>query len=157
MEQLASQYIDALTQEQVDGDRKYFLPLGELEIDALCRLYNIRLQVIKTEALDHILEGQARHAPPIAEVDQLALDHKVLPVLNKIKEDVTPWESAREAIDTVLLFVTNILDNPGEEKYKTLKKSNTALQRRVLAKKGGEALLHNLGFVEQAKKILKRQ
>ena len=157
MEQLASQYIDALTQEQVDGDRKYFLPLGELEIDALCRLYNIRLQVIKTEALDHIIEGQARHAPPIAQADQLALDEKVLPVLNKIKEDVTPWESAREAIDTVLLFVTNILDNPGEEKYKTLKKSNTALQRRVLAKKGGEALLHNLGFVEQAKKILKRQ
>jgi hypothetical protein len=156
MEQLASQYIDALTHEQVDGDRKYFLPLGELEIDALCRLYNIRLQVIKTEALDHIIEGQARHAPPIAQADQLALDEKVLPVLNKIKDDVTPWESAREAIDTVLLFVTNILDNPGEEKYKMLKKSNAALQRRVLAKKGVEALLHNLGFVEQAQ-VLKSQ
>lgn len=106
-------------------------------------------QVIKTEAIDHITEGQARHAPPLEHVDKVAIEEKVLPVLRKIKEQVTPWESARECIDTVLLYVSNILDNPGEDKFKSLKKGNAALQRRVLSKQGGEQLLLNLGFAEE--------
>lgn len=106
-------------------------------------------QVIKTEAVDNIIEGQARHAPPLEHVDQMAIDEKVTPVLEKLKAEVTPWEAARECIDTVLLYVSNILDNPAEDKFKVLKKGNGALQRRVLSKPGGEQLLLNLGFVEE--------
>ena len=81
-------------------------------------------------------------------LDLCTFEDKVLPVLNKIKEEVTPWEAAREAIDTVLLYVNNILDNPQEDKFKVLKKANAALQRRVLAKTHGEELMRNLGFAE---------
>jgi hypothetical protein len=37
MEQLVEEYMSSLTQLHKDGDRVYYLPLGELEIDALCR------------------------------------------------------------------------------------------------------------------------
>jgi len=149
MAQLVDDYINALTQQQIDGERRYYLPLGELEIDALCRLYQMRLQVIKTEALDHIIEGQAAHAAPVSAVDRIALEDNIVPLLKKIKEEVTPWELAREAIDTVLLYVGNILDNPHEDKFKVLKQSNSALQRRVLSKTGGRELLTKLGFESQ--------
>lgn len=128
------------------GCRRYYLPLGELEIDALCRLYQMRLHVIKTEALDLIVEAQAAHAGAENAADLMALETKVLPLLNKVKEQVTPWEEAREVLDTVLLYVGNILDNPEEDKFKVLKQGNSALQRRVLSKTGGRELLMNLGF-----------
>ena len=63
-----------------------------------------------------------------------------MPALTAIKAEVTPWEAAREvlsllallvqkytiltqlhvlkAIDTVLLYVANILDNPQDDKFK---------------------------------------
>ena len=56
-------------------------------------------------------------------------------MLKTMKEAVATWDEAREAIDTVLIYVSNILDQPGEDKFKTLKKNNPALQRRVLSKK----------------------
>ena len=48
-----------------------------------------------------------------------------------------------------LVYVSNILENPDEDKFKQLKKSNAALQRRLLSKPGGEELLLNLGFSPQ--------
>ena len=81
MEELVAQYLAALTQEQVDGDRRYYLPLGELEIDALCRLFRLRLHVIKTEALDDIIQGQALHAPQQHQADKLAIDVSPLHIL----------------------------------------------------------------------------
>ena len=105
MQALVDQYINTLTQQQLDGDRAYYLPLGELEIDALCRLFHIRLQVIKTEAIDVIIEGQAKHSPPVPHQDKVAVEEKILPLLDKIKAEVSPWESAREALDTVVVCV----------------------------------------------------
>ena len=44
-EELVELYMKSLLEEQEDSGKKFFMPLGELELDALCRIYKIRLQV----------------------------------------------------------------------------------------------------------------
>jgi hypothetical protein len=43
-------------------------------------------------------------------------------------------------------LLQNIADNPGEEKYRTVKRENKAIRGRILDVKGGEAALVAAGF-----------
>jgi len=52
------------------------------------------------------------------------------------------------AIKTVIKILDNVLDNPSEEKYQRLRKSNESLQSRVLAHPGGVDMLLAAGFVD---------
>jgi hypothetical protein len=54
---LVDQYIAAISSKQNDSGREFYLPLGELELETMCRVYDFRLQVVKTEAIDMITEG----------------------------------------------------------------------------------------------------
>eukprot|EP00965_Chrysotila_dentata_P042038 1394583-Pleurochrysis_carterae.AAC.4 len=50
------------------------------------------------------------------------------------------------AIQLALKLVSNILDNPGEEKYQRFKSSNPKIQKQLLRVPGGDELLLHMGF-----------
>jgi hypothetical protein len=55
---------------------------------------------------------------------------------------------AKTCFKTAGIFLSNILKNPGEDKYKSIKLSNNAFHTRVGKINGGLAILKGAGFVE---------
>eukprot|EP00978_Attheya_sp_CCMP212_P004982 scaffold10995_cov40-Attheya_sp.AAC.1 len=53
------------------------------------------------------------------------------------------------ALQTVTKMVTNILEHATEDKYRKIRRSNAAVQRKLTGLTGGHALLLALGFVVQ--------
>ena len=51
------------------------------------------------------------------------------------------------AVQTIEKIVSNIVTQPMEEKYRSLKKSNAAFQRKLGGKSGGDELMRAAGFV----------
>lgn len=45
-------YLENMRTKQHVGGRDVFVPLGEIELNALCRLYDVRLETVKSEALE---------------------------------------------------------------------------------------------------------
>jgi UBX domain-containing protein 6 len=50
------------------------------------------------------------------------------------------------ACSTLLKILTNIVNNPGEAKFRTLRLSNPKVQEAVVANPGGVELLSAIGF-----------
>ena len=57
---------------------------------------------------------------------------------------------ARTALTTLRVYTSNIMSNPEEHKYRSIKKDNKAFQDRVAKVTGGVIFLKALGFTEQA-------
>jgi hypothetical protein len=53
----------------------------------------------------------------------------------------------KTALSTASKLLNNIIQNPMEEKYRSIKKSNAAFNKRLGGVNGGEALLLSAGFV----------
>ncbi|KAK6751546.1 hypothetical protein RB195_003133 [Necator americanus] len=53
------------------------------------------------------------------------------------------------AVDTIGKYLQNIIENPGEQKYRRIRLSNKAYQERVAAAKGGREFLDSVGFEEK--------
>jgi len=148
MPPLVDAYIASLSEVQTDSGRDFFLPLGELELEALCRNLRIRLQVVKTEALD-VIAAASKRAHPVPE-------NLVTEVLSAVASHVASLKAAGpaegseggvvEALDLVLLYLNNIAEHPGEPKFRSVKAANAALVSKVTSKPAGDALLKAVGF-----------
>lgn len=57
LEPIVDQYVGAMAEVQTvtEDGTQIFTPLGAVELDALCRVYRIRLQTVKSEALDMLI------------------------------------------------------------------------------------------------------
>jgi len=55
---------------------------------------------------------------------------------------------AVQALRTLSTVVKNIMKNPNEQKYLTLKKSNAVFDRKVGSLRGGPETLRAIGFTE---------
>ena len=51
--------------------------------------------------------------------------------------------------ETLTKILDNVTANPGEDKYRRLKRSNPVLNMKVFSAKGSERFLQCVGFVEQ--------
>ena len=60
---------------------------------------------------------------------------------------VADKERVRAALTTIQKIAANILANPGDEKYRTLKVDNKAVKEKVLSCPGGREMLLSTGFV----------
>ncbi|EKX41015.1 hypothetical protein GUITHDRAFT_153980, partial [Guillardia theta CCMP2712] len=147
-EELVELYMKSLLEEQEDSGKKFFMPLGELELDALCRIYKIRLQVIKTESLELIAEG-SRRMQDVSPEDEEHVKRSVAPALKELEEKSSCSEDAREAVDTVLLYLNNILDSRDDHKFRSIRAGNAGFQRRVGKKEGGCDLMASVGFTRE--------
>ena len=59
---------------------------------------------------------------------------------------LNPPEALQDLLQLVASILSKILDNPGEEKYRSLKQSGRVCQQRLLGRPGGRELLASLGF-----------
>ena len=59
---------------------------------------------------------------------------------------LNPPEALTDLLQLVASILSKILDNPGEEKYRSLKQSSRVCQQRLLGRPGGRELLASLGF-----------
>ena len=59
---------------------------------------------------------------------------------------LNPPEALRDLLQLVASILSKILDNPGEDKYRSLKQSSRVCQQRLLGRPGGRELLASLGF-----------
>ena len=59
---------------------------------------------------------------------------------------LNPPEALRDLLQLVASILTKIIDNPGEDKYRSLKQSGRVCQQRLLGRPGGRELLASLGF-----------
>ena len=59
---------------------------------------------------------------------------------------LNPPEALQDLLQLVASILSKILDNPGEEKYRSLKQSSRVCQQRLLGRPGGRELLASLGF-----------
>lgn len=66
---LAAEYVALLGTPQVINGRTTFLPLGEAEITAFRRVYQVRMQTVKSEAVGE--DGDPRTPPPHVVNDQM--------------------------------------------------------------------------------------
>ena len=57
-----------------------------------------------------------------------------------------PPEALQDLLQLVASILTKIIDNPGEDKYRSLKQSGRVCQQRLLGRPGGRELLASLGF-----------
>lgn len=55
------------------------------------------------------------------------------------------------AVQTIEKIVSNIVTQPMEEKYRSLKKSNAAFQRKLGGKNGGDAVMRAAGFTVETR------
>jgi hypothetical protein len=55
------------------------------------------------------------------------------------------------AVQTLEKIVSNIVTQPMEEKYRSLKKSNAAFQRKLGGKRGGDELMKAAGFIVESR------
>ncbi len=53
---------------------------------------------------------------------------------------------AQVCVETICKYMDNILDNPAEEKYRKIRKTNKAYMERVATVEGHDLLLDALGF-----------
>ncbi|EYB98770.1 hypothetical protein Y032_0128g1433 [Ancylostoma ceylanicum] len=53
------------------------------------------------------------------------------------------------AVETIGKYLQNIIENPGEPKYRRIRLSNKAYQERVASVKGGREFLNSVGFEER--------
>ncbi|CAI5448575.1 unnamed protein product [Caenorhabditis angaria] len=58
------------------------------------------------------------------------------------------------AIETICKYVQNILEHPGEEKYRQIRLTNKAFQERVASAIGGRKFLESVGFTEKSEEFL---
>ena len=150
METLVDQYIQALNQMQEDSGRRFYLPLGELELEAISQLFNFRLQVVKTESLSMIAAASRLHRKIIQE-DAAYVKGKIQPALETVSRAAPNRDCVRDALKTILLYVSNCLDNQREEKFRRIRHANTAFQRRVASCPGAVELLICCGFEKKEK------
>ena len=59
---------------------------------------------------------------------------------------LNPPEALQDLLQLVASILSKILDNPGEDKYRSLKQSGRVCQQRLLGRPGGRELLASLGF-----------
>mmetsp|Transcript_38756 Transcript_38756/g.51063 ORF Transcript_38756/g.51063 Transcript_38756/m.51063 type:complete len:428 (-) Transcript_38756:224-1507(-) len=57
-----------------------------------------------------------------------------------------PAPTARGALSTLSKIIQNIIDNPMEDKYRSIKRSNAAFQKKIGSIPGGEAIMIAMGF-----------
>jgi hypothetical protein len=60
--------------------------------------------------------------------------------------EAQPWEAQEKCYGMLLKVLQNVVQNPGEAKFRSIKESSAALQQKVLACPGGEAALLAAGF-----------
>ncbi|ULT93775.1 hypothetical protein L3Y34_003337 [Caenorhabditis briggsae] len=93
------------------------------------------LEDIKTFLLEQVAEAEDESDKVIAAVLMLySLNQR------EVKE---------KAIETICKLCQNILEHPGEEKYKTIRLTNEAILTRVINPVGGRAFLEAVGFMER--------
>eukprot|EP01041_Mallomonas_annulata_P001774 gene1774-3434_t len=79
--------------------------------------------------------------PPIANQQSISIfDLSIKKLLLNTEEE------AKVAVTTLSKIVRNIIDNPQEEKFRKLKNSNAAFQKKLLSLGGGPDCLKALGF-----------
>merc|ERR1719161_2673583 len=60
-----------------------------------------------------------------------------------------PWEKQEECYKTLLKLLGNVVNNPGEAKFRSVKKGNEAMKAKVHDCPGGSDVLRAAGFVEE--------
>jgi len=66
--------------------------------------------------------------------------------LSAMLADPTKREAARACLSTVSTLVSNVLTNPTEPKYRSVKAENKAIKEKILGCPGGQAMLCAAGF-----------
>lgn len=77
--------------------------------------------------------------------DTQPLSARVLAALTNLKNNCST-QDFRVAVRTLLTFVKNVVDHPGEEKYRRVRTSNNTFQTRLGSKTGGMACMEAFGF-----------
>jgi len=134
------------------------------EIDIPCSL--------RTNHMSQSLRGDADGGVPTEPVERTVCPERVLPptaVPSRLAPHVEEAHSAlvsalhgtilqshvnappkqMACVETLSKMVHNVIDNPGEEKYRRVRCTNEAFKTRVLAVKGGEEFLRAAGWREQ--------
>lgn len=88
-------------------------------------------------------------APPTAPSPELPTD-PLQAALATLRASLSPADYLT-AVQTVEKIVSNIITQPMEEKYRSLKKSNAAFQRKLGGKNGGDALMKAAGFIVESR------
>ncbi|XP_078439372.1 zinc metalloproteinase-like protein [Wolffia australiana] len=70
-----------------------------------------------------------------------------------LRRQASPAEAA-SSLHTLLKIVRNIIDNPGESKFRRLRKANPVIQRHVVSRPGAMEVLAVMGFYEDADAVL---
>lgn len=73
------------------------------------------------------------------------LSTRVLTALTHLKNNC-PTQDFVVAVRTLLTFVKNVVDHPGEEKYRRVRTSNNTFHTRLGSKSGGMACMEAFGF-----------
>lgn len=85
---------------------------------------------------------------------RLNLSSKLRDIIGFHRNDPTTPNPATKALETANKYVENIMNNPTEEKFRSINMENAAFQRLVGGKKGGPEVMLAIGFVEQAGKLV---
>jgi hypothetical protein len=107
-------------------------PLPEQTLDGITLEHLSMIRVI--------LEGHVRgmKLPELSDIGAVARAIGYLPATL-----VSPWVNL---LELVLVYMKNIVEHPGEERYRQLNTSNSTYMVRVRNTHGGRELLHALGF-----------
>lgn len=73
------------------------------------------------------------------------LGARVFAALNNLKNSCPPAEFV-VAVRTLLTFVRNVVDHPGQAKYRKVRTANTVFQNRLASKVGGMECMNAFGF-----------
>lgn len=86
---------------------------------------------------DNVGSSSARDTQP--------LSARVLTALTQLKNNC-PTQDFVVAVRTLLTFVKNVVDHPGQEKYRRVRTSNNTFQTRLGSKTGGVTCMEAFGF-----------
>lgn len=74
--------------------------------------------------------------------------------LSELLADASNRDAARVCLSTLLKLVGNVLANPSEPKYRSVKADNKAIKEKIIGCAGGKAMLLAAGFEHHAERPL---
>ena len=129
-----------LEEDRVDRRRKLGLPDELTEEEKVKERERAEKKAAEARAEAEKKAAAGLIVKPVAKVDELRK------ILVNIKKNAPNEEAHTTCFKTLLLYLGNIAKNPSEEKFRTLKLSNGAFQKRVDNCDGGRLFLETFGF-----------
>mmetsp|Transcript_1523 Transcript_1523/g.4617 ORF Transcript_1523/g.4617 Transcript_1523/m.4617 type:complete len:747 (+) Transcript_1523:152-2392(+) len=102
------------------------------------------------QTIDQYRQAQGSRPPPPATsaAPPGPVGPAVMSALQQLKSSTSPSDFAT-AVATLLTYVSNVADNPSNEKFRRIRLGNEALQRRLGRHRGGVDCVAAFGFVQQ--------